>query len=100
MKIKLLDFTITADVSEAEEQEFKKCLREKNDISESKMLDSIELLDYMLYSCDYDKDRMTLIIYNPQTIKEKLSNSKIYHSFDIDIKNDGGVSIESWRLYE
>lgn len=97
MKIKLLDFTITADVSEEQEQAFKKELKEKYEVRESQLLDTIELLDYMIESIDYDKDSFVLSIYNVSTVNHNLPNSKIFYSFDIDIRNEGGISIESWR---
>lgn len=97
MKIKLLDFTITADVSEEQEQTFKKELKEKYEVRDSQLLDNIELLDYMLESIDYDKDKLTINIYNVSTEKYNLPNSKIFYQFDLDIRNEGGISIESWR---
>ena len=97
MKIKLLDFTITADVSETEAEKFKEYLKEKYEVRESQLLENIELLDYMIESIDYDKDKLTINIYNVSTEKYNLPNSKIFYSFDIDIRNEGGISIESWR---
>lgn len=98
MKIKLLDFTITADVSEEHEQTFKKELKEKYEVRESQLLDTIELLDYMIESIDYDKDSFVLSIYNVSTEKYNLPNSKIFYRFDLDVRNEQGIKIESWRL--
>ena len=97
MKIKLLDFTITADVSEAQEQTFKKELKEKYEFSGGQLLDDIILLDYMLESIYSNKNALILSIYNVSTVKHNLPNSKIIYRFDIDIRNEGGISIESWR---
>lgn len=95
MKIKLLDFTITADVSEEQEQSFKKELKEKYEVRESQLIDTIELLDYMIESIDYDKDSFVLSIYNVSTKKDNLPNSKIHFIFNIKW---AGIKIESWRL--
>lgn len=97
MKIKLLDFTITADVSEEQEQAFKKELKEKYEISGGQLLDDIILLDYMLESIYSNKNALILSIYNVSTVKHNLPNSKIFYQFDLDIRNEGGISIESWR---
>lgn len=72
-------------------------MKEKHEVRDSQLLENIELLDYMIESIDYDKDKLTISIYNVSTVKYNLPNSKIFYQFDIDIRNEQGISIESWR---
>ena len=101
MKIKLLDFEIYASISEEELEKFKRKLREFDNISDSQLLDDIELLDYMLHDVEYAKSlekgtikKLALVLYNISIYKEDLPHSWIYHTFNIDKEHDAGIIIK------
>lgn len=96
MTIKLLDLTISVVVSEAEEKRFKEKLKEKYDVLDKQLLNNIELSEYMLYEMKISEEGFSITMFNPQTIKENLPNSKIYFCFR-DVAKDKGMYIRSWR---